>query len=195
MCCKGSLCSFYNLSTYTAIGYALANWTKNGVIVGTKNPIQVTVGESGNDYVANFDDASNVQIEKTCTFKISDITTSGINGNYCSTWTTSDGIVLNCTKGSEPAYALSTSVNTFFAKAPVGNSETLVSDITYTLTAPDGYVIKSYSFKGKSPSSSYTIDVTVGGNTTNVTNASAGVVISASHNPMEYNGIKFFNKD
>ncbi len=26
-------------------------------------------------------------------------------------------------------------------------------------------------------------------------NADAGVVISASHNPMEYNGIKFFNKD
>ena len=168
------------LTAHPVDGYALANWTKNGVVVGTKNPIQVTVGESGNDYVANFDDASNVQIEKTCTFKISDVTTSGVNGSYCSTWTTSDGIVLNCTKGSEPAYALSTSVNTFFAKAPVGNSETLVSDITYTLTAPAGYIIKSYSFKGKSPSSSYTIDVTVGGNTTNVTNASAGVVISAS---------------
>ncbi|NLZ54296.1 MAG: phosphoglucosamine mutase, partial [Thermoanaerobacteraceae bacterium] len=26
-------------------------------------------------------------------------------------------------------------------------------------------------------------------------NADAGVVISASHNPVEYNGIKFFNKD
>lgn len=168
------------LTAHPADGYALANWTKNGVIVGTKNPILVTVSESGNDYVANFDDVANVQIEKTCTFKISDVTTSGVNGSYCSTWTTSDGIVLNCTKGSEPAYALSTSVNTFFAKAPVGSSETLVSDITYTLTAPAGYVIKSYSFKGKSPSSSYTIDVTVGGNTTNVTNASAGVVISAS---------------
>ena len=168
------------LTAHPADGYALANWTKNGVIIGTKNPIQVTVGESGNDYVANFDEASNVQIEKTCTFKISDVTTSGISGSYCSTWTTGDGIVLSCTKDSEPAYALSTSVNTFFAKAAVGNSETLVSGITYTLTAPEGYVIKSYSFKGKSPSSSYTIDVTVGGNTTNVTNASAGVVISAS---------------
>ena len=168
------------LAAHPVDGYALANWTKNGVIVGTKNPIQVTVGESGNEYVANFDDAANVQVEKTCTFKISDVTTSGVNGSYCSTWTTSDGIVLNCTKGSEPAYALSTTVNTFFAKAPVGNSETLVSDITYTLTAPAGYIIKSYGFKGKSPSSSYTIDVTVGGNTTNVTNASAGVVISAS---------------
>ena len=168
------------LTAHPADGYALANWTKNGVIVGTKNPIQVTVGESGNDYVANFDNKENVIVEKTCTFKFSDVTTSGINGSYCSTWTTSDGIVLSCTKGSEPAYALSTSVNTFFAKAPVGNSETLVSEITYTLTAPEGYVIKSYSFKGKSPSSSYTIDVTVGGNTTNVTNASTGVVISAS---------------
>ena len=168
------------LTAHPAEGYALASWTKNGVIVGTKNPIQVTVGESGNDYVANFDDAANVQIEKTCTFKISDVTTSGANGSYCSTWTTSDGIVLNCTKGSEPAYALSTSVNTFFATAPVGNSETLVSDITYTLTAPEGFVIKSYSFKGKSPSGSYTINVTVGGNTTNVTNASAGVLFSAS---------------
>ena len=168
------------LTAHPADGYALANWTKNGVIIGTKNPIQVTVGESGNDYVANFDEASNVQIEKTCTFKISDVTTSGVNGSYCSTWTTSDGIVLSCSKGSEPAYALSTTVNTFFAKAAVGNSETLVSGITYTLTAPEGYVIKSYSFKGKSPSSSYTIDVTVGENTTNVTNASAGVIISAS---------------
>ena len=168
------------LTAHPAEGYALASWTKNGVIVGTKNPIQVTVSESGNDYVANFDDAANVQIEKDCTFKISNVTTSGANGSYCSTWTTSDGIVLNCTKGSEAAYALSTTVNTFFAKAPVGNSETLVSDITYTLTAPEGFVIKSYSFKGKSPSGSYTIDVTVGGNTTNVTNASAGVVISAS---------------
>ena len=168
------------LTAHPVDGYALANWTKNGVIVGTKNPIQVTVGESGNDYVANFDNEENVIVEKTCTFKISDVTISGVNGSYCSTWTTSDGIVLSCSKGSEPAYALSTTVNTFFAKAPVGNSETLVSDITYTLTAPEGYVIKSYSFKGKSPSSSYTIDVTVGGNTTNVTNASAGVVISAS---------------
>ena len=168
------------LTAHPADGYALASWTKNGVVVGTKNPIQVAVSESGNDYVANFDNEENVIVEKTCTFKISDVTTSGVNGSYCRTWTTSDGIVLSCTKGSEPAYALSTSVNTFFAKAPVGNSETLVSDITYTLTAPEGFVIKSYSFKGKSPSSSYTIDVTVGGNTTNVTNASAGVVISAS---------------
>ena len=168
------------LTAHPAQGYALANWTKNGVIVGTKNPIQVTVGESGNDYVANFDDEANVLVEKDCTFNISSVEISGANGSYCSTWTTSDGIVLSCSKGSEPAYALSTTVNTFFAKAPVGNSETLVSDITYTLTAPEGYVIKSYSFKGKSSNSSYTIDVTVGGNTTNVTNASAGVVISAS---------------
>ena len=168
------------LTAHPAEGYALANWTKNGVVVGTKNPIQVSVGESGNNYVANFDEAANVVVEKTCTFKISDVTTSGTNGSYCSTWTTNDGIVLSCTKGSEPAYALSTTVNTFFAKASVGNSETLVSDITYTLTAPEGFVIKSYSFKGKSPSSSYTINVTVGGNTTNVTNASAGVLFSAS---------------
>ena len=168
------------LTAHPVDGYALANWTKNGVVVGTKNPIQVTVGESGNDYVANFDDEANVLVEKDCTFNISSVEISGANGSYCSTWTTSDGIVLSCSKGSEPAYALSTTVNTFFAKAPVGNSETLVSDITYTLTAPAGYIIKSYSFKGKSPSSSYTIDVTVGGNTTNVTNASAGVVISAS---------------
>ncbi|MBR5455392.1 MAG: C10 family peptidase [Bacteroidaceae bacterium] len=169
------------LTAHPADGYALASWTKNGVIVGTKSPIQVTVGESGNDYVANFDDAANVQIEKTCTFNISNVTTSGVNEKYCSTWTTSDGIVLSCSKGSEPAYALSTTVNTFFAKAGLASTpETLVSDITYTLTAPEGFVIKSYSFKGKSPSSSYTIDVTVGGNTTNVTNASAGVVISTS---------------
>lgn len=168
------------LTAHPAQGYALANWTKNGVVVGTKNTLKVKVGASDNDYVANFDDEANVLVEKDCTFKISDVATSGINGNYCSTWTTNDGIVLSCSKGSEPAYALSTTVNTFFAKATVGNSETLVSDITYTLTAPAGYVIKSYSFKGKSPSSSYTIDVTVGGNTTNVTNASAGVVISAS---------------
>ena len=168
------------LTAHPADGYALASWTKNGVVVGTKNPIQVSVGESGNDYVANFDDEANVLVEKDCTFNISAVSTSGVSGSYCSTWTTSDGIVLSCTKGAEPAYALSTTVNTFFAKATVGNSETLVTDITYTLTAPEGYVIKSYSFKGKSPSSSYTIDVTVGGNTTNVTNASAGVVISAS---------------
>ena len=168
------------LTAHPADGYALASWTKNGVVVGSRNTIQVTVGTDANDYVANFDDEANVLVEKDCTFKISDVATSGVSGSYCSTWTTSDGIVLSCTKGSEPAYALSTTVNTFFAKAPVGNSETLVSDITYTLTAPAGYVIKSYSFKGKSPSSSYTIDVTVGGNTTNVTNASAGVVISAS---------------
>ena len=168
------------LTAHPAQGYALANWTKNGVIVGTKNTLQVKVGASDNDYVANFDDEANVLVEKDCTFNISSVEISGANGSYCSTWTTSDGIVLSCSKGSEPAYALSTTVNTFFAKAPVGNSETLVSDITYTLTAPAGYIIKSYSFKGKSPSSSYTIDVTIGGNTTNVTNASAGVVLSAS---------------
>ena len=168
------------LTAHPAEGYALANWTKNGVIVGTKNPIQVTVGESDNDYVANFDDEANVQIEKDCTFNISNVTTGGISGSYCSTWTTSDGIVLSCTKGSEPAYALSTSVNTFFAKATVGNSETMVSDITYTLTAPEGYVIKSYSFRGASANNSYTIDVTIGGNTTNVTKTDEGVVFSAS---------------
>ncbi len=168
------------LTAHPADGYALANWTKNGVIVGTKNTLQVKVGASDNDYVANFDDEANVLVEKDCTFNISSVEISGANGSYCSTWTTSDGIVLNCSKGSEPAYALSTTVNTFFAKAPVGNSETLVSDITYTLTAPAGYIIKSYSFKGKSPSSSYTIDVTIGGNTTNVNNAAAGVVFSAS---------------
>ena len=168
------------LTAHPAQGYALASWTKGGVIVGTRNTLQVPVGTDGNDYVANFDDEANVLVEKDCTFNISAVSTSGVNGDYCSTWTTSDGIVLSCTKGAEPAYALSTTYNTFFAKATVGNSETLVTDITYTLTAPEGYVIKSYSFKGKSPSSSYTIDVNVAGNTTNITNASAGVVISAS---------------
>lgn len=167
------------LTAHPAEGYALASWTKNGEIVGTKNTLQVKVGTSDNEYVANFDDEANVLVEKDCTFTISDVEKSDVNGAYCSTWTTADGIILSTTKDSEKAYALSGSVNTLFAKGTVGNSETLVTDITYTLTAPTGYIIKAYSFNCKSANNRYTIDVNVGGNTTNVTYASA-TVISAS---------------
>ena len=42
------------LTAYPAAGYSFGNWTKNGKEVGTTSTIQVKVGTSDNDYVANF---------------------------------------------------------------------------------------------------------------------------------------------
>ena len=137
------------LTAHPADGYALASWTKNGVIVGTKNPIQVTVGESGNDYVANFDDAANVLINKDYVINPANGSLSDGTSKY-STWTSTDtqpALTLKATNADGAAvYAISALTSSYKCYATAyDSSEKAHTSITYTLSVPEGYVIKSYT--------------------------------------------------
>lgn len=135
------------LTAHPAEGYVLASWTKNGDVVGTKNPIQVSVGESDNDYVANFDEASNVVVVKDYIINPDNglLNTTGKS----SVWTSKDTqptLTLKATNANGAAVnAISalTSSYKFYATAYDSNDKAHTS-ITYTLSVPEGYVIKEY---------------------------------------------------
>lgn len=151
-------------------GYVFNGWR---VTKGTNNT-------SHADNVLTFVASDDMSVEANFSPAVAEYTISTSNitpsdnmpssSSYCSTWTTNDGITLSTTIGSEKAYALSVSNPLLYTKANTESStENLVSGITYTLTAPDGYTILSYCIKCYSNSSNYSVDVTPeGGSTTNV---------------------------
>ena len=153
-------------------GYVFNGWT-------------VTKGTESTNYTGNeltFAATGDMSVEAKFSLAVSDYTISTDNrttsdnmpgsSSFCATWTTNDGIILSATNGSAKAYALSTSNPVLYAKATTESStENIVGDITYTLTAPAGYIILSYSINCYSNSStnSYSVNVTPeGGSTTNV---------------------------
>ena len=153
-------------------GYVFNGWT-------------MTKGTNSTNYAGNeltFVATGDMSVEARFSLAVSDYTISTDNrttsdnmpgsSSYCATWTTNDGIILSATNGSAKAYALSTSNPVLYAKATTESStENIVGDITYTLTAPAGYIILSYSINCYSNSStnSYSVNVTPeGGSTTNV---------------------------
>jgi hypothetical protein len=99
------------LTAHPAQGYALANWTKNGVVVGSRNTIQVTVGTDANDYVANFADESTVTIVKDYTISSTtgELTNDGTSATKFSQWASTEQPVLklNATCGETAANAMS----------------------------------------------------------------------------------------
>ena len=146
------------LTAHPAEGYALASWTKNGEIVGTKNTLQVKVGTSDNDYVANFDYEANVTVIQDYTINVT------------------SGTVLTTTKVQEWAFnrnndypaelkltSTAASINTNNAGDCIqlyllsGTSE------TYTLSAQEDYEITKYTIRCKTPSKSYNIKVAAEG--------------------------------
>ena len=136
------------LTAHPAQGYALASWTKNGVVVGSRNTIQVTVGTDANDYVANFDDEANVLVVKEYTVNPANGTLSSGTSKY-STWTSTDtqpALTLKATNASGAAvYAISALSSSYKAYATAyDSSDKAHTNITYTLSVPEGYVITNY---------------------------------------------------
>ena len=99
------------------------------------------------------------------------------SSSFCSTYTFNGGVAftLTTTIDDVEAYALATSNQyiDFYASAHTKNvSNAYITNIKYTLSAPEGYLIKKYSFDLKS-SSSYSINVNYGNNN-NVTIDNSG---------------------
>ena len=137
------------LTAHPADGYALASWTKNGVIVSAKNTIQVTVGTDANDYVANFDEAANVLVNKDYVVNPTNGSLSDGISKY-STWTSTDNqpaLTLKATNASGAAvYAMSALTSSYKAYATAyDSSDKAHTTVTYTLSVPEGYVIKNYT--------------------------------------------------
>ena len=136
------------LTATPATGYAFVSWTKNGEVVGTNNPIQVKVGESGNDYVANFDEASNVVVVKN--YVVNPTNGSLNNGTAkSSVWTSTDtqpALTLKATGANDVAVnAISALTSSYKCYATAYDaSDKAYTNITYTLSVPEGYVIKDY---------------------------------------------------
>ncbi len=159
-------------------GYVFNGWT-------------VTKGANSTNYFGDeltFVATEDMSVEARFSLAVADYTISTSNitpsnyrpgsSSYCSTWTTADGIVLSATKNSEKAYALSVSNARLYAKATTeSSSDNLSNDITFTLTAPNGYIILDYSIDCYSNSGSYSVNVTPeGGSTTNVASDFNGTI-------------------
>ncbi len=153
------------LTAQPADGYALASWTKGGVIVGTRNTLQVPVGTSGNDYVANFDEAANVTV-------IQDYTINATSG----TTLTTDKIkewAFNANNDYPAALKLTSTAASINANN--GAIQLFLMEKTsetYTLSVPDDYEITQYTIRCKAHSS-YNIKVAAEGQEITPTNSFA----------------------
>ncbi len=137
------------LTAHPADGYALASWTKNGEIVGTKNTLQVKVGTSDNEYVANFADASTVNIPVDYSVSTS---TGSLNDSKGSQWTASDcpaGLKIEAKNSNKNAIKAITEYENwhkFYAGGTIEGTQTVhTSPTTFTLSVEDDYVITGYS--------------------------------------------------
>ena len=157
------------LTAHPAQGYALASWTKNGEIVGTKNTLQVKVGTSDNDYVANFDDEANVYVTKDYIISPS---TVGLTGTY------KESVVNYVTSDEYPA-ALSlastaTNGTSLSAMSRISDDQirlyaydqaTSSTTVKYTLSVPDGYQITEYKFDYSINKTDYPCSINYSGGT------------------------------
>ena len=159
-------------------GYVFNGWT---VIKGTN-----TTNYAGNEltFVATGDmsvEANFSLAEIDYSVTASTLTKSGNeqgSSSYCSTYTFNGGVAftLTTTIDDVEAYALTTSNQDidFHATAHTKNvSDAYPTNIKYTLSAPEGYLIKKYSFDLKSSLGTYSINVNYGNNN-NVTIDNSG---------------------
>lgn len=166
------------LTAHPAQGYALANWTKGGVIVGTRNTLQVPVGTSGNDYVANFDDEANVYVTKDYTVNP---TTGNLNNgtSKSSIWafTTSNEYPAELTikatdSNGSPVTSMTnktsgTSGHILKSSDYIENTATASTAPTkYTLSVSGDYVITGYDIKYYPSNGSITVNNEFGHNET-----------------------------
>ena len=148
------------LTANPAAGYALASWTKNGVVVGSRNTIQVTVGTSGNDYVANFADASTVTV-------IQDYTINATSGTKLTTGTKVQEWVFNRNNDYPAELKLTStalSINTNNAGDCIQLYLVDKTSETFTLSVPEDYVITKYTIRCKT-SSTYITSIAAEGQT------------------------------
>ena len=148
------------LTAHPADGYALASWTKGGVIVGTRNTLQVPVGTSGNDYVANFADASTVTV-------IQDYTINATSGTKLTTGTKVQEWVFNRNNDYPAELKLTStalSINTNNAGDCIQLYLVDKTSETFTLSVPEDYVITKYTIRCKT-SSTYITSIAAEGQT------------------------------
>ena len=166
------------LTAHPTQGYALASWTKNGVVVGSRNTIQVTVGTDANDYVANFDNEANVTIVKDYTISSTtgELTNDGTSATKFSQWASNEEPVLklNATCGKTVANSMSVVDDVLQLYAYDYDK---ANGYTYTINAPDGYLITSYSLTYYMSSS---FNITVSNETTTQTASRSDQTLSAS---------------
>ena len=145
------------LTARPAQGYALASWTKGGVIVGTRNTLQVPVGTSGNDYVANFADESTVAVIQDYTINA----TSGteLTGDKVQEWAFNRNndypAELKLASTAESINRNGNNIQLFLISPKTSE--------TYTLSVQEGYEITQYTIRCKVPSTSYNIKIVAEG--------------------------------
>ena len=155
------------LTAYPAEGYALASWTKNGVVVGSKNTLQVTVGTDANDYVANFDDEANVTV-------IQDYTINATSGTELTTTKVQEW-AFNANNDYPAALKLTStteSINTNNAGDCIQLYLMSGTTAIYTLSVPEDYVITEYTIRCKT-SNTYITSIAAEGQTYTPTNSYA----------------------
>ena len=148
------------LTAYPAEGYALASWTKNGVVVGSKNTLQVPVGTSDNDYVANFAEASTVTV-------IQDYTINATSGTTLTTDKKIKEWAFNANNDYPAALKLTStteSINTNNAGDCIQLYLVDKTSETFTLSVPEDYVITKYTIRCKT-SSTYITSIAAEGQT------------------------------
>ena len=163
------------LTAYPADGYALASWTKNGVVVGSKNTIEVKVGTSDNDYVANFDLASNVLVVKEYTINPNTVALEGTSKVGTVTYKISDeypvALSLTSTKTDGTSLNSISKYSDEEFRMYAYDQVSATSSIKYTLSVPDEeeYVITEYRFEYYLNSTSYPCSISCNGVTTQAT--------------------------
>ena len=143
------------LTAHPVDGYALANWKKGGEIVGTSNTLQISVGTSDNDYVANFDDEANVTVIKDYVVNVNSGT--GLTIDKINEW------AFNTNNDYPAALRLASttaSINTNNARDCIQLYLVGKESEIFTLSVPEDYVITEYTIRCKTSGTSNSTYIT-----------------------------------
>ena len=173
------------LTAHPAQGYALANWTKNGVVVGSRNTIQVTVGTDENDYVANFDNEANVYVIKDYIISPSTVGLTGSSKESVVNYVTSNeypaALSLASTATNGTSLSAMSRISDDQIRLYAYDQATSSTTVKYTLSVPDGYQITEYKFDYSLNSTSHPCTITYSGGTispNNTTWTSSPVIVN-----------------
>ena len=173
------------LTAHPAQGYALANWTKNGVVVGSRTTLEVKVGTDANDYVANFDDEANVYVIKDYIISPSTVGLTGSSKESVVNYQTSDeypaALSLASTATNGTSLSAMSRISDDQIRLYAYDQATSSTTVKYTLSVPDGYQITEYKFDYLLNSTSYPCTITYSGGTispNNTTWTSSPVIVN-----------------
>ena len=173
------------LTAHPAQGYALASWTKNGVVVGSRTTLQVPVGTDANDYVANFDDEANVYVIKDYIISPSTVGLTGSSKESVVNYQTSDeypaALSLASTATNGTSLSAMSRISDDQIRLYAYDQATSSTTVKYTLSVPDGYQITEYKFDYSLNSTSYPCTITYSGGTispNNTTWTSSPVIVN-----------------